>query len=383
MTAFGNWRLPLQGHLLASALARTQRLTPFGGHNVPMASWGGLIARYGARLDIAQTVEPVTLYEGNTPLIPAPRLAERIVPGGKLFLKYEGLNPTGSFKDRGMTTAMTQAVADGAKTVICASTGNTAASAAAYAARAGLRCVVLVPDGKIALGKLAGAIAYGAQVVTVSGSFDDGLRMVREAAEMAPIALVNSVNPARLQGQKTAAWEVVEQLGCVPDWLCLPVGNAGNITAYWLGFCESDENRPQILGAQAAGSAPIVLGKRVENPDTRATAIRIGNPARWTEALTALRESKGHILAVTDDEIFAAYRLLAQTEGVFCEPSSATGVAGLFKSVSESKVNPEGQSFVCVLTGHGLKDPDSAVADAPPAITVEPNTESLLKALEL
>jgi len=334
-------------------------------------------------LDISHSVGPVTLLEGNTPLIPAPRLAEMVVPGGKLFLKYEGLNPTGSFKDRGMTTAMTQAVADGAKTVICASTGNTAASAAAYAARAGMKCVVLVPDGKIALGKLAGAIAYGAQVVTVLGSFDDGLRMVREASEKAPIALVNSVNPARIQGQKTAAWEVTEQLGTVPDWLCLPVGNAGNITAYWLGFCEGSLLLPQLLGAQAAGAAPIVLGKAVENPDTKATAIRIGNPARWTEAVAALKESNGHILAVSDEEIFAAYHALAKVEGVFCEPSSAAGVAGLLKSVKEGRLDPEGKTFVCVLTGHGLKDPDSAVADAPTTISIPPDTDSLLKALAL
>ena len=348
-----------------------------------MANWGGLISRYGSRLEISHDVPPVTLMEGNTPLIPAPRLAKCIVPGGQLFLKYEGLNPTGSFKDRGMTTAMTQAVADGAKTVICASTGNTAASAAAYAARAGLKCYVLVPDGKIALGKLAGAIAYGAEVITVNGSFDDGLRMVREASERAPIALVNSVNPARLQGQKTAAWEVIEQLGSAPDWLCLPVGNAGNITSYWLGFCESDGPKPRLLGAQAAGAAPLVHGKVVEHPDTKATAIRIGNPARWQEAIAALSESNGHILAVTDEEIFQAYHLLARTEGVFCEPSSATGVAGLLKSVMAKTVETEGKTFVCVLTGHGLKDPDSAVAGAVAPIAIPANTDSLLAVLNL
>jgi threonine synthase len=358
-------------------------LNPRVAHNYFMASWGGLIAKYGGKLDISHEVKPVTLLEGNTPLIPAPRLGAQIVPGGKLFLKYEGLNPTGSFKDRGMTTAMTQAVADGAKTVICASTGNTAASAAAYAARAGLTCVVLVPDGKIALGKLAGAIAYGAKVVTVNGSFDDGLRMVREASEKAPIALVNSVNPARLQGQKTAAWEVTEQLGEVPDWLCLPVGNAGNITAYWLGFSEGHLLRPQLLGAQAAGAAPIVLGKPVENPETKATAIRIGNPARWKEALAALEESDGHILSVTDDEIFSAYHRLARTEGVFCEPSSAAGVAGLINSVKAGRIDPEGKNFVCVLTGHGLKDPDSAVMGAEAAIAIPPCTDDLLRVLNL
>ena len=345
-----------------------------------MQRWGGLIHRYGSRLNIDHSVPPVTLLEGNTPLIEAPRLGECVVPGGRLFLKYEGLNPTGSFKDRGMTTAMTQAVADGAKTVICASTGNTAASAAAYAARAGLACVVLVPDGKIAVGKLAGALAYGAQVIAIEGSFDDGLRMVREATQRAPIALVNSVNPARLQGQKTAAWEVTEQLGATPDWLCLPVGNAGNITSYWLGFTEQGLH-PRLLGAQAAGSAPIVNGAIVEHPDTKATAIRIGNPARWSEALTALEESNGHILAVTDEEIFRSYRWLAQVEGIFCEPSSAAGVAGLTKLVMAGSVETEGKTFVCVLTGHGMKDPDSAVAGAPTPITIKASTDLLLKTL--
>ena len=348
-----------------------------------MSSWGGLIARYGSLLHISHDVEPVTLMEGNTPLIPAPRLGECVVPGGKLYLKYEGLNPTGSFKDRGMTTAITQAVAEGAKTVICASTGNTAASAAAYAARAGLGCVVLIPDGKIALGKLAGAIAYGARVISVNGSFDDGLRMVREAAQRAPIALVNSVNPARLQGQKTAAWEVIEQLGSTPDWLCLPVGNAGNITSYWLGFQEAEGPKPRLLGAQAAGAAPIVTGKIVEHPDTKATAIRIGNPARWEEALTALQQSNGHILAVTDEEIFQAYHLLAKVEGVFCEPSSAAGVAGLLKAVMAKELDPEGKTFVCVLTGHGLKDPDSAVFGVASPGAIMPNTDSLLEVLNL
>lgn len=342
--------------------------------------WGGLIARYGDRMAISKAVAPVTLHEGNTPLIPAPRLGAEI--GVELYLKYEGLNPTGSFKDRGMTTAMTQAVADGAKTVICASTGNTAASAAAYAARAGLQCAVLIPDGKIALGKLAGALAYGARVIAIQGSFDDALRMVREAADQAPIALVNSVNPARLEGQKTAAWEVKEQLGATPDWLCLPVGNAGNISAYWLGFCEDEGAKPRLLGAQAAGAAPIVLGHVVENPETMATAIRIGNPARWKQAEAAVSESNGHILAVTDDEIFAAYRKLATTEGVFCEPSSAAGVAGLIKRSKETPNEFHGQKVVCVLTGHGLKDPDSAVKGIAAPETIESNVDALLKCLE-
>ncbi len=348
----------------------------------------GLIHRYGHRMDISRSVEPVSLCEGNTPLIPAPRLAGAFGGGFELFLKYEGLNPTGSFKDRGMTTAITQAVADGAKAVICASTGNTAASAAAYAARAGLTCAVLVPDGKIALGKLAGAIAYGAHVIAIEGSFDDGLRMVREVADRSTIALVNSVNPARLQGQKTAAWEISEALGDAPDWLCLPVGNAGNISAYWLGFNEAFEagditKRPQVLGAQAAGAAPIVTGKRVDHPETAATAIRIGNPARWQQALDALKDSCGNIDSVTDEQIFDAYRLVARTEGVFCEPSSAAGLAGLKKAIENGVVKPEGKRFVAILTGHGLKDPDSAVLNAPAPLRIAADTDALLKALNV
>jgi threonine synthase len=346
----------------------------------------GLIHRYGNRMAISKDVEPVTLCEGATPLISAPRLAQALGGGFELFLKYEGLNPTGSFKDRGMTAAITQAVADGAKAVICASTGNTAASAAAYAARAGLKCAVLIPDGKIALGKLAGAIAYGAHVIAIEGTFDDGLEMVREVADRTPIALVNSVNPARLQGQKTAAWEVSEDLGGAPDWLCLPVGNAGNISAYWLGFTEALEAgdisaRPRLLGAQAAGAAPIVTGKRVDNPETAATAIRIGNPARWQQAVEALKQSCGHIDSVTDAEIFDAYRLAARTEGVFCEPSSAAGIAGLWKAIANGIVEPEGKRIVAILTGHGLKDPDSAVLDAPTPTRIASTTDALLRAL--
>jgi threonine synthase len=341
--------------------------------------WKGLIAKYGDRLDIAQNVEPVTLHEGNTPLIPAPGLSRRLQ--ADIHLKYEGLNPTCSFKDRGMTTAITQAKADGAETVICASTGNTAASAAAYAARAGMKCVVLIPDGKIALGKLAGALAYGAEVIAIRGSFDDGLRMVREVCEKAPIALVNSVNPARLEGQKTAAWEVTEQLGQAPDWLCLPVGNAGNISAYWMGFNQQDGLKPQLLGAQAEGSAPIVLGHVVENPETFATAIRIGNPARWKQAETAIEESNGSILAVSDEEIFNAYKLLSTQEGVFCEPSSAAGVAGLLKTYESKPELFQGKKIVCVLTGHGLKDPDSAVSRAAEPRVIGANVEELLKCL--
>ncbi|MDW8352564.1 MAG: threonine synthase [Anaerolineae bacterium] len=352
----------------------------------PSAAWPGVIAHYRARLNITQEIAPITLLEGNTPLIPAPRLAAKLGGGFELYLKYEAANPTGSFKDRGMTAAITQAVAEGAQAVICASTGNTAASAAAYAARAGLKCVVLVPDGKIAAGKLAGALSYGAQVIAINGNFDDGLRMVREATQRAPIALVNSINPTRLQGQKTAAFEVCDVLGDAPDWLCLPVGNAGNITSYWMGFDEYfrdglTSRRPRLLGAQAAGAAPIVLGRAVERPETIATAIRIGNPARWREAVAALEESDGRITAVGDDEILEAYRLVARTEGVFCEPSSAAGLAGLAKGLREGWLDLRGRRVVCVLTGHGLKDPDTAIKGSPAPLMIEPQIEALLEAI--
>lgn len=350
---------------------------------VATKSWSGVVANFRSRLKVEG--EPVTLLEGNTPLIEVPRLAKWACPGGRLFVKYEGLNPTGSFKDRGMTAAITQAVHDGAQAVICASTGNTAASAAAYAARAGLKCIVLIPEGKVAMGKLAGSLAYGAQVIQINGSFDDGLRLVREIAERSPIALVNSVNPARLEGQKTAAFEVNEVLGGAPDWLCLPVGNAGNISAYWLGFsqdhAERGMKRPQLLGGQAAGSAPIVLGHVVEKPDTLATAIRIGNPARWFQAKEALADSEGQLWRVTDDEIMEAYRALATQEGVFCEPSSAAGIAALRKSVLNQELDPEGKTFVAVLTGHGLKDPDSALRDAKLPLALDATLDALMKVI--
>jgi len=350
--------------------------------------WPGVIARFRDRLDLPGKMSPVTLNEGGTPLIEAPRLAAALGGGFRLFLKYEGLNPTGSFKDRGMTAAMTVAAHNGARAVICASTGNTAASAAAYAARAGMTCVVLIPDGKIALGKLAGAVAYGARVVAIRGSFDDGLRMVREAAARAPIVLVNSVNPARLQGQKTASFEIVDDLGGPPDWLALPVGNAGNITAYWMGFLEEMGagralSAPRVLGAQAAGSAPILNRAPVEAPETLATAIRIGQPARWCEALIALRQSCGQLWRVEDSEILEAYRMLARLEGVFCEPSSAAGVAGLKKSLAHGKLDLDGKTVVAVLTGHGLKDPDNALRDAPAPETMDPDTDALLLRLGL
>lgn len=322
----------------------------------------------------------VSLNEGNTPLIPAPRLAQEIAPGKglNLYLKYEGLNPTGSFKDRGMTAAITQAVIEGSKTVICASTGNTAASAAAYAARAGLRCLVLVPEGKIALGKLAASLAYGAEVISIDGSFDDALDMVREIVKRQPVALVNSINPWRLEGQKTGAFEIVDQLGGrAPDWHCLPVGNAGNISAYWLGYKQYDRGLPRILGGQAAGSAPIVLGKVVEKPETIATAIRIGNPARWHQALEALDESGGIITAVTDEKILESWQMLASLEGVFVEPASATGLAALKQQIGLGEVDPRGKTAVCILTGHGLKDPGTAVDQAAPPITLPAKISAL------
>jgi len=345
-----------------------------------MMAWQGVLHRYQKYLPFEDNTHFITLNEGNTPLIRADRLAELIAPGAglKLFLKYEGLNPTGSFKDRGMTAAMTQAVLEGAKTVICASTGNTAASAAAYAARAGLRCLVLVPEGKIALGKLAASLAYGAEVLSIDGSFDDGLAMVRDIVQRQPIALVNSINPWRLEGQKTGAFEICDQLdGRAPDWHCLPVGNAGNITAYWMGYKQYDRGRPRLLGGQAAGSAPIVQGKVIEKPETIATAIRIGNPARWRQALEALDESGGIITAVTDEEILEGWKLLAQEEGVFVEPASAAGVAALKQQIAQGVIDPAGKTAVCVLTGHGLKDPGTAVNQAAPPQTLPATIEAL------
>jgi threonine synthase len=356
-----------------------------------LSAWPGVVARYRSRLNIAPGADPVTLLEGNTPLIAAPRLARALSPHAdfELWLKYEGLNPTGSFKDRGMTAAMTQAVYDGAKAVICASTGNTAASAAAYAARAGLRCVVIVPEGKIAQGKLAGALAYGAEVVNITGNFDDGLALVREASQKLPITLVNSVNPHRIEGQKTAAFEIVDALGDAPDWLCLPVGNAGNITAYWQGFKEyaasgDAATTPHVLGVQAEGAAPIVRGEVVKFPETIATAIRIGNPARWQQAVRALDDSDGHIMAVSDEEILDSWRMLSTLEGIFVEPASAAGVAGLRKRIECGEMDVRGQRIVCVLTGHGLKDPATVLArsEAQP-ITLDASVDALAEHLEL
>jgi threonine synthase len=301
------------------------------------------------------------LQEGDTPLIPAPRLAGELGGGFELYIKFEGLNPTGSFKDRGMTAAISEAAGRGAKAVICASTGNTAASAAAYAARAGLRAVVLIPQGKVATGKLAGAVAYGAQVVQIEGSFDDALSLVVAISEKHPIALVNSLNPYRLEGQKTAAFEIIEQLGGAPDWMCLPVGNAGNISAYWMGFRQYNDlygsGLPRLLGVQAEGAAPLVLGHPIEKPETRATAIRIGRPARGEQATQAAEESNGCIIAASDDRILAMQRRLAG-EGIWVEPASAAGLAGLAQQIGNGALDPKGKRIVAVCTGHGLKDPD-------------------------
>jgi threonine synthase len=346
-----------------------------------MSHWPGIVAHYREYLKIDNRAIPVTLLEGNTPLIPVPRLAAEIAANFQLFLKYEGLNPTGSFKDRGMTAAITQAAYEGAKVTICASTGNTAAAAAAYSTRAGLSCYVLVPEGKVAAGKIAGAIAYGARVVQIQGSFDDALQMVREISDRREIALVNSVNPYRLEGQKTAAFEIVDTLGDAPDCLCLPVGNAGNISAYWIGFKEyyaagKATKRPRMLGVQAAGAAPLVLGHAIDNPETIATAIRIGRPARGEQAIEAAEESGGRIMAVSDDEILTMWRRLAR-EGVFVEPASATGLAGLAKDVADGLVNLSGQTVVAVVTGHGLKDPDAVTSRAPEASIIPADADAL------
>jgi threonine synthase len=329
----------------------------------------GLIERYREHLSLEEGDPVVTLNEGSTPLVEAPVISERV--GARVLLKLEGANPTGSFKDRGMTVAVSRAAGRGAEAVICASTGNTAASAAAYAARAGMRGAVIVPEGKIAIGKLAQALMHGARVIAIRGNFDDALTLVRELAQKHPIELVNSVNPYRIEGQKTAAYEVIEELGGAPGALAIPVGNAGNITAWWRGFGERDE-APRLYGFQAEGAAPLVSGKPVANPETVASAIRIGNPARWEEAMTAVTSSRGRIAAVSDEQILDAYRLLASREGVFCEPASAASVAGILTHglpVLEGDTPPE--SVVCVLTGHGLKDPDTALGKAPPVIGCE------------
>ena len=326
-------------------------------------NWQGLIDGYSRWLPVSDRTPVVSLCEGATPLVPAPALSARLGRGIKVHLKVDGLNPTGSFKDRGMTMAVSKAKEAGAEAVICASTGNTSAAAAAYARRGGMRAFVLIPDGYVAQGKLAQALLYGAEVLAVRGNFDRALTIVRELADRYPVTLVNSLNPYRLEGQKTAAFEVVDVLGDAPDWLCIPMGNAGNISAYWMGFKEykragRSKILPRMMGFQAAGSAPLVSGTTVENPDTIATAIRIGNPANREKALKVREESGGGFAAVSDSEILDAYRFLGREEGVFCEPASAASVAGLLKRAEEV---PTGARVVCVLTGNGLKDPTSAI----------------------
>ena len=329
--------------------------------------WPGLIEAYRDRLPMAAGWTPVTLLEGGTPLVPAPRLSERT--GCTVHLKVEGANPTGSFKDRGMTMAVTEAVAHGRQAVLCASTGNTSASAAAYAARAGITCAVLIPQGKIAMGKLAQAVMHGAKIIQVDGNFDDCLELVRKlTADYPSISLVNSVNPVRIEGQKTAAFEICDALGDAPDFHFLPVGNAGNITAYWKGFREYQEaglsdTLPRMMGWQAAGAAPLVLGHPVDHPETVATAIRIGNPASWQGAVNAAKESNGSIRSVTDEEILHAYKLLARTEGIMVEPACAAPLAGLIKAVAANEI-PDGSLVTATMTGHGLKDPDTAIRES-------------------
>jgi threonine synthase len=325
-----------------------------------------LIERYRDRLPLEADDPVVSLNEGSTPLVEAPSISERV--GARVLLKLEGANPTGSFKDRGMTVAVSRAKGAGAEAIICASTGNTAASAAAYAARAALRGAVIVPEGQIAIGKLAQALMHGARVIALRGNFDRALALVREVAARHPVELVNSINPYRIEGQKTAAFEVCDDLGGAPDALAIPVGNAGNITAWWQGFRESGAS-PVLYGFQAAGAAPLVVGHPIERPETVASAIRIGNPARWEEAMDAVTSSRGRIAAVSDEQILGAYRLLAADEGVFCEPASAASVAGLLAYGAPA---PDGgaapETIVCVLTGHGLKDPDTALGKAPAVV---------------
>lgn len=347
--------------------------------------WRGIIEEYRDRLPVTDKTPVVTLREGGTPLVLSNVISDRT--GCDVWIKVEGANPTGSFKDRGMTMAMSVAAEEGAKAVICASTGNTSASAAAYAVRAGMVCAVLVPDGKIAMGKLAQALVHGAKLLQVNGNFDDCLTLARDLSDHYPVALVNSVNPARIEGQKTASFEIVDQLGVAPDIHCLPVGNAGNITAYWKGYVEYAADgiagsRPRMWGFQAAGAAPIVHNAPVKNPSTIATAIRIGNPASWDQAVAAREESGGVIEAVTDREILAAYKLLAAREGVFVEPASAASVAGLLKKHAAGDLDP-GQTIVCTVTGNGLKDPQWAISGAPHPIKIEADASAAARELGL
>ena len=350
-------------------------------------SWEGVIERYREFLPVTDRTPVVTLNEGNTPLIPATRLQAALGIEAEVYLKCEGLNPTGSFKDRGMTVAISKAVEEGARAVICASTGNTSASASAYAARAGLRAFVLIPEGKIALGKLSQAMIHGAQVLQIEGNFDQALGIVRQLSGQQAIALVNSLNPYRIEGQKSAAFEICDRLGGSPDYHFIPVGNAGNITAYWKGYQEyfraaKIDSLPKMMGWQAEGAAPIVHGKVIERPETVASAIQIGNPASWQGAVEAARESGGRIDMVSDGEIIDAYRLLAHSEGIFCELASAASVAGLIKFARSHRL-PKGMVVVCVLTGHGLKDPDAAIRLSQGPVTVKADPEAVLKLLSI
>ena len=348
----------------------------------------GLIDKFKAVLPVSDTTRLISLGEGNTPLIKLENIPALIGKDVDIYVKYEGLNPTGSFKDRGMTMAVTKAVEEGSKAIICASTGNTSASAAAYAARAGIKAFVLIPEGKIALGKLAQAMIHGAEIIQIKGNFDHGMQLVKEVAEHAPVTIVNSINPYRLQGQKTASYEIVEALGKAPDYHCLPVGNAGNITAHWIGYsemaqpagehvtdacafcdghCEYDrskltaESRPVMVGYQAAGAAPFLKGEMIDDPETVATAIRIGRPQSWNQAWAAQKESGGWFDLLSDEEILATQKLLTKKEGIFCEPASAASVGGAIRDIKNGKI-PEGSTIVCTLTGHGLKDPDTAIS---------------------
>ncbi len=363
----------------------------------------GLIDRYRSRLPVKSDTRIITLHEGNTPLIPLDNIPALVRKDVQIYVKFEGMNPTGSFKDRGMTMAVTQAVSEGSRALICASTGNTSAAAAAYASRAGIKCFVLIPDGKISQGKLAQAMIKGSVVIQIQGNFDDGMRLVKEVGDSAPVTIVNSINPYRIHGQKTIAFEIIDALGRAPDYHCLPVGNAGNITAHWLGYCEYagkpvyadsfqkqqgnynkdmlTDKTPIMCGYQANGAAPFLRGHPIENPETVATAIRIGNPQSWDQAWTASRDSKGWFDEFSDAEILATQKLLAEKEGIFCEPASAISLAGAIKDIKSGKI-PEGSCVVCTLTGHGLKDPDTAIKQSSsPVIRVEADLEQVKKAI--
>ena len=346
----------------------------------------GLINKYRDRLPVHDDTRIISLGEGNTPLIRLHNIPASLGKDVDIYVKYEGLNPTGSFKDRGMTMAVTKAVEEGSKAIICASTGNTSAAAAAYASRAGITAFVLIPEGKIAMGKLAQAMMHGAVVIQIKGNFDDGMRLVKEVADKAPVTIVNSINPYRLQGQKTAAFEILEELGGAPDYHCIPVGNAGNITAHWMGYSEYHEqgivnNRPVMVGYQAAGAAPFLRGEMVDNPETVATAIRIGHPQSWDKAWKVKDESNGWFDELTDDEILAAQKMLAEKEGVFCEPASAASLGGAMRDIKNGKI-PEGSKIVCTLTGHGLKDPDTAIKQSKsPMLAIDATLDAVKKAI--